>query len=198
MGRTPGSPPNRESILAAARRQFIERGYDGTTIRGIAAAAGVDPALVHHYFGTKDQLLLAALQQLAVVEESVPRLLAGGADGLGERVLRATFEAYETSYQPMLAALVGLVRSAITHDNAAGVLRDGLAGGGLVRLIEALDLPQPRLRAALIGSELFGLAMARYVVHLEPIASADIDLLVAWYAPTLQRYLTQPLPGDDT
>jgi AcrR family transcriptional regulator len=197
IGRTPGSPPNRESILAAARRQFIERGYDGATIRSIAAAAGVDPALVHHYFGTKDQLLLAALQQLAVVEGSAARLAAGEADGLGERVLRATLQAYESSYQALLPALVGLVRSAITHDSVAGLLRDGLSGGGLVRLIEALELPQPRLRAALIGSELLGLAMARYVVRLEPIASAEIDLLVAWYAPTLQRYLTEPLPGND-
>jgi AcrR family transcriptional regulator len=192
MGRTPGSPPNRESILAAARHQFIERGYENATIRSIAAAAGVDPALVHHYFGTKDQLLLAALQEMATVDESLPSLLAGDVDRLGERVLRATFEVYETTYQPMLAPLLGLV------DNAADLLHDGLAGGGLVRLIEALDQSQPRLRAALIGSELLGLAMARYVIRLEPIASANIDSLVAWYAPTVQRYLTEPLPGDET
>lgn len=195
-GRTRGSPPNRESILAAAQQHFIERGYDGATIRSIAAAAGVDPALVHHYFGTKDQLLLATLQQVALVEESVPALLAGHPDDLGERVLRAAFEVYEKEYQPMLGALVGLVRSAIAHDDAASLLRQGLAEGGLVRLVEALGLPQPQLRAALVGSELFGLALARFVVHLEPIASADIETLVGWYGPTLQRYLTEPLPGD--
>lgn len=137
-------------------------------------------------------------RQVALVEESLPALLAGGADDLGERVLRATFEGYEKEYQPMLGALVGLVRSAIAHDDAASLLRQGLAEGGLVLLVEALGLPQPRLRAALVGCELFGLALARFVVHLEPIASADIETLVGWYGPTLQRYLTEPLPGDSS
>ncbi len=196
-GRPAGSPANREAILAAARQQFVERGYDGATIRSIAAGAGVDPALIHHYFGTKDRLLLATLQELAQVDESIPQLLAGGVDGLGERVIRAIFDVYETLYRPMWAALIGLLRSAIAHEDAARHLRAGFGDGGLVRLIEALGLPQPDLRAALVGSELFGLMIARLVVRMEPIASADIDSLVAWYAPTLQRYLTEPLPGDD-
>src|SRR5215467_271020 len=110
-GRPPGSPANREAILESAREQFAERGYDGATIRGIAAGAGVDPALVHHYFGTKDRLLLATLVEAAQVGNAVAALLAGGLDGLGERLLRATFETYETALGPMRQAIVGLIRN---------------------------------------------------------------------------------------
>lgn len=195
-GRPPGSPPNREAILESAREQFAERGYDGTTIRRIAAGAGVDPALVHHYFGTKDQLLLATLVEAAQLDTAIATLLTGGLDGLGERFLRATFETYEAALRPMMRAIVGLVRNAIASEDAARLLREGFAGGGLVRLLEALDASQPRLRAALVGGDLFGLALARYVVRVEPIASADIDSIVSWYAPTIQRRLTDPLPGD--
>lgn len=195
-GRPPGSPPNRAAILESARAQFTERGYDGATIRGIAAGAGVDPALVHHYFGTKDQLLLATLVDIAQVDDAIAHLLRGGLDGLGERVLRATFETYEVAYRPMRQAIVGLVRTAVASEDAARVLREGFAAGGLVRLLEALDASQPRLRAALVGSEVFGLALARFVVRVEPIASADIESIVAWYAPPIQHHLTGPLPGD--
>ncbi len=196
-GRPAGSPPNRQAILRSAQQQFLARGYDGTTIRSVAAAAGVDPALVHHYFGSKDQLLLAALQDMGQIEQAAPELLAGGVAGLGERVIRATFEVYETTYRPMWGALIGLVRTAIASEVAALQLREGLAGGGLVRLVQALNQPQPELRAALLATELFGVAFARYVVRLEPIASADVDSIVAWYAPTIQRYLSEALPGDD-
>ena len=195
-GRPPGSPPNRAAILESARAQFTERGYDGATIRGIAAGAGVDPALVHHYFGTKDQLLLATLTEAAQVDDAIAAMLTGGLDGLGERFLRATFETYETTLRPMRQAIVGLVRTAVASEDAARLLRERFAGGGLVRLLEALDASQPRLRAALVGGELFGLALARFVVRVEPIASADIESIVAWYAPTIQRHLTGPLPGD--
>ena len=195
-GRPAGSPPNREAILESAREQFAERGYDGATIRGIAAGARVDPALVHHYFGTKDQLLLATLMEAAQVDNAIATLLAGGLDGLGERLLRATFETYDTTLGPMRQAIVGLIRNAVASEDAARLLREGFAGGGLVRLLEGLDASQPRLRAALVGGELFGLALARFVVRVEPIASADIDSIVAWYAPTIQRHLTGPLAGD--
>ncbi len=173
----------------------MERGYERATIRGIAAGAGVDPALVHHYFGSKDQLLLTALQPAAL--EAMPQLIAAGTDGLGERVIRATFEVYEGIHPSGWAMLVGLVRSATTHEEAARMLRDAMGSGGLFMLVEALGLPQPRLRVALVASELVGLAMARFVIGIEPIASADVDAIVDWYAPTFQRYLTAPLAGDD-
>src|SRR5262245_41374190 len=125
IGRPSGSPPNREAILVAARHEFGERGYDGATIRGIAAAAGVDPALIHHYFGTKDELLLAAFQPAD--EGGLTELVAGGRESLGERFLRATLAAYETAHPAGWGTLVGLVRSATTHPDAARMLRETFA-----------------------------------------------------------------------
>jgi hypothetical protein len=92
---------------------------------------------------------------------------------------------------------VALIRSSVTNDDAARMMREFFTSEGVARIVEALDVPQPRLRAALAASQLIGLAMARYVVGVEPIASADLETLVGCYAPTLQRYLTGPLPGDD-
>jgi AcrR family transcriptional regulator len=192
-GRTAGAPPNRETILAVARGQFAERGYDSTTIRSIAGAAGVDPALVHHYFGSKDQLFASAVRFPMVPGEFVPQLIAGGVDGLGERLLRRFLGLWSTDP----AAMVGLIRSATSHEYAARMLREFVTKEVLERIAEALEMPQPRLRAALVASQLVGLAVARFVVRLEPIASADPETLVACYAPTLQRYLAGPLPGDE-
>jgi AcrR family transcriptional regulator len=193
-GRPPGSPPNREAILAAARALFIERGYERATMRAIAARAGVDSALVHHYFGSKDRLLAAALRFQAV--DAVPALVAAGLDGLGERLIRGAFELYDSLPAGELGALIGLLRTATTNEDAASLLRESFETGGFAQVAAALHLPQPALRVALAGSMLIGLAMARYVVRLEPIASADVDSLVAWYAPALQRCLAEPLPGD--
>jgi AcrR family transcriptional regulator len=196
-GRPPGSPPNREGILAAAREQFAERGYDGATIRGIAAGAGVDPALVHHYFGSKADLFAAALSLPVSPADVLDRVLDGPLDGLGERLLRGILDLWSADVDGMGGTIVGLLRSAATHEDAARMVREFVSREALGRIAEALDLPQPHLRAALAGSQIIGLALARYVVRIEPIASAGAETLVACYAPTLQRYLTGPLPGDD-
>jgi AcrR family transcriptional regulator len=195
-GRPAGSPPNREAILAAAREQFRERGYDSATIRGIAAGAGVDPALVHHYFGSKEDLFAAALQLPTSPREALEGVLAGDPDGLGERLVRRFLELWAADAGGIGDTIVGLLRSATTHADAARMVREFISREALGRIAEALDVPQPRLRAALAGSQLIGLALARFVIGVEPIASADIETLVACYAPTLQRYLTGPLPGD--
>jgi AcrR family transcriptional regulator len=197
-GRPAGSPPNREAILASAWRVFGERGYDGATIRAIAADAGVDPALIHHYFGTKDRLLLMTMQNAAPVEGWIESLTARGVtDDLGERLIRMAFDAYEVVYRPVWAALLGLLRSASSDGDAAHVVRERFGAGGLSRMMEALGLSQPRLRATLVATEIVGLMLARFVLRLEPVASADLDTIVAWYAPTVQRYLTAPLPGGE-
>ena len=195
VGRTAGSPPNRETILAAARAHFARHGYDGATIRGIAAEAGIDPALVHHYFGSKDKLLVAALELPANPREVVREVLAGGVDGLGERLMRRILSVWSSD---MVAGgtLVGLIRASATHEHAARMMREFFTREVLEPVAKSLDVPQPRLRAALAASQLIGLAMARFVVRFEPIAGADLEDVVAWYAPTLQRYLAGPLPGD--
>ncbi len=193
-GRSPGSPPNRQAILAAARLEFSQRGYEGATMRRIAQAAGVDAALVHHYFGSKDELLQAALQPAD--DAHLEQVLAGPREGLGERLLRAVLTDWVAEPGPGIRTLVALVRSAGTNEDAARLLRTSFASGGIQQLVERLAVSQPGLRAALVVSELVGLVAARFVLQLEPIGGADLESLIAWYAPTLQRYLTQRLPGD--
>jgi AcrR family transcriptional regulator len=195
-GRPAGSPPNREAILAAAREQFAERGYDNATIRGIAARAGVDPALVHHYYGSKADLFAAALRMPLSPRDVLVDVLDGDVDTLGERLVRRFLDIWSAEAGGIGEAVLGMLRSATTHEAAARMVREFVSREALGRVAEALDVPQARLRAALAGSQLIGLALARYVVRVEPIASADVETLVACYAPTLQRYLAGPLPGD--
>ncbi|PTL84696.1 TetR family transcriptional regulator [Vitiosangium sp. GDMCC 1.1324] len=194
-GRPAGSPPNREAILAAARAQFTEHGYNNATIRGIAADAGVDPALVLHYFESKERLFSSAMELAIVPTELIPQLIAEGSTRLGERLLRTVLASWEKSIHPV-NPMVALLRSATGHEAAVRMLREYINKAVSGRVTTELGVSQPRLRAALIGSQLIGLAMARFVLQIEPLASADTELLVGCYAPVLQRYLTGPLPGD--
>ena len=198
-------PPEQRALLRTESRSW--RPPASSSRRGattaprsaaIAGTAGVDPALVHHYFGSKDKLFAAAVQLPVSPSEFVPRLLAGGVDGLGERLARQLLELWGPDESGSAPGMVGLIRSAATHEGSARLVREFIAREILQRIAEALDVPQPRLRAALVGSQLVGLAMARFVIRVEPIASADPEALVACYAPLLQHLLTDPLPcGGD-
>lgn len=191
-GRRPGNSGSRERILAAARLSFAQSGYDATTIRGIAAAAGVDPALVRHYFGSKEHLFVVALEFPVDPVEFVPRLLDPGIDGLGERIAAFFLEAWDTpGGRPFLA----LLRSVASNEQAAEALRQFVSREVLSRVAAILVLDRPQLRAALAASHLIGLAMTRYVVRLEPIASASRDDLARAVGPSIQRYFDQPLPA---
>jgi AcrR family transcriptional regulator len=193
-GRRPGDSGTREAILSAAKDSFAASGYDATTIRGVARAAGVDPALVHHFFGTKQELFGAAMELPVHPATLVPALLAEGPDGLGERLVRTFLAVWDAS--PGQAPMLALVRSAAANDQAAGLLREFITDSVLGPLARAAAPDQPELRATLVASQVMGLAMARYVVKVEPLASADADTLGPLLGPTLQRYLTGPLdPG---
>ena len=188
-GRRPGTGGTQAKILAAARSHFGEVGYERATIRGIAAAAKVDPKLVLHYFESKEGVFLAAAEFPFDPSAAIPRLLEPGLDGLGARLVRFFLETWESpAGSPMLA----LIRSVVSSERAAALLRDFVTREVLTRLAEALELDQPRLRASLVGSQLVGLAMLRYVVKIEPLAAASPARLAAWIGPTLQRYLTDP------
>ncbi|WP_324275955.1 TetR family transcriptional regulator [Blastococcus brunescens] len=195
-GRRPGNPDTRDAVLAAARQAFAERGFDGATIRGIASAAGVDPALVHHYFGSKDKLFLAAIEAPANPADLLPEVLAGGRDDLGRNVVRLLLRVWDGPMQP---AALALVRSAITNDWSAKLLREFLVTQVLRRVVGTLDMPagERELRGSLAASQLIGLVVGRYVLKLEPLVSATPDWLAATIGPTVQRYLTGPieLPG---
>ncbi|MDX2817816.1 TetR family transcriptional regulator [Streptomyces sp. PA03-5A] len=191
-GSRSGTAETRELILAAARQEFSARGYDKTSIRSIAKSAGVDPALVHHYFGAKEQVFEASIELSFEAAFGVPDVLATGPAGVGERLARFFVAIWENpvSRAPMLA----IVRSAVTNDTAAGVLRGIVLRRLLERVASELKVPDPRLRAELAGAQMIGIVMMRYVIKLEPLASADMEDVIALIAPTLQRYLTDPGP----
>lgn len=187
-GRRVGESGSRQAILDAARAAFAEHGYEGATVRGIARRADVDPALVHHFHGTKERLFAEAMQLPVDPAVAIPALLAPGAAGLGERLVRFFLMMCEAGGEgsPFLA----LLRGAASHPRSAAMLREFIAQAVLGRIAAALDAPDARLRANLAASQLVGLAMVRYIVRVEPLASADHDTIVSALAPTIQRYLT--------
>jgi AcrR family transcriptional regulator len=190
-GRRPGASGSREAILDAARTAFGERGYNDASVRDIACRAGVDAALVHHFYGTKEQLFVAAMRLPVDPAASIPALLEGGVVGLGERLVGFFLSAAEAGGEQN--ALLALLRSAASHERSAAMVREFVTKAVLGPLATSLDMPDPDLRATLVGSQLIGLAMIRYVVGVEPLASADREKIVAAVAPTIQRYLTGDL-----
>jgi AcrR family transcriptional regulator len=190
-GRRPGAPATRAAILEAARKSFGESGFAGTTIRGVAAAAGVDAALVHHYFGTKDDLFLAAMELPVDPRQVIAPAVAGGIEGAGERLLRAFLSLWD---DPEISpVLVGVVRSAL-QPGGERLLSQGIFPVLLFPVGEALGIDRPEVRMPLVISQVAGLILTRYLVGLEPIASMPADDLVATYAPVIQHYLTADLP----
>ncbi|MFD7033344.1 TetR family transcriptional regulator [Streptomyces sp. NPDC059917] len=182
-------PGTQERIRLAARSEFADRGYDKTSVRGIAKAAGVDPALIHHYFGTKDDLFAAAIEMSMEPALVVPAIVGEGPDGIGERLARYFLGIWENPVSR--APLLAVIRSALTHEAAAKVLRTLILRRVLERVAADLNVPDPTFRAELAASHMVGIALLRYVVQVEPLASADPEDIVALVAPTLQRYLTE-------
>ncbi|PWK71783.1 TetR family transcriptional regulator [Streptomyces sp. CG 926] len=182
-------PGTQERIRLAAREVFAERGYDKTSVRGIAKVAGVDPALVHHYFGSKDDLFAAAIEVSIEPALVVPAIIGEGPDGIGERLARYFLGIWENPVTRV--PLLAVIRSALTHEAAAKVLRQLVLRRLLERVAADLDVPDPTFRAELAASHMVGIAILRYVVQVEPLASADPEKIVALVAPTLQRYLTE-------
>jgi AcrR family transcriptional regulator len=187
-GRRPGESGTREAILAAARNGFAELGYDRATIRGVAATAGVDPALVIHYFGSKEALFGAALELPVRPAEILARGAAAGPDQLGATIVRTFLEAWEPPETRV--RLMAMLRSAMTNDAAMAMIRDLLVREVFGPITQALGVPDAQLRATLVGSQFVGLAIMRFIARLEPLASASVDELVAAVGPTVQRYLT--------
>lgn len=187
-GRRPGAGGTREKILTAARTQFARHGYEAATIRGIAGAARVDPKLVLHYFDSKEGVFEAAMEFPFDPAQALPRLLEPGLDGLGTRMALFFLEVWDS---PAGARAHALLRSVVASETAASLLRDFATREILGRLAEKLELDHPDLRASMVASQLVGVAILRYVVKVEPLASARPAELAEWIGPTLQRYLTE-------
>ena len=183
----PRSEGTRRTILAAARAAFATRGYEHTTIRAVAAEAGIDASMVMRYFGSKAGLFAAA----ATIDLDPPDLASVPARRRGEAFVRHFMSRWERD--PSEDMLVFLLRTAVTDDSVAEQMQmtfDRM----VVAPLQQLQYPDVQRRAALIGSQLMGLALCRYILRLEPLASLTNDEVVAGIAPTVQRYLTAPVP----
>ncbi|MFP8908241.1 TetR/AcrR family transcriptional regulator [Streptomyces atacamensis] len=181
----------RDRILASARAEFAERGYDKASIRSIARGAEVDPALVHHYFGTKEQVFEAAAEvSFAPAAEGLGRLAPHGPDGLGEELVRFFLGVWENpaSRAPLLA----VVRSALSNETAARIFRRMVTRQLMARVARRLDAPDRELRVELAAAQMVGVAIMRYVLGIEPLASADPEDLVARLSPAVQHHLAGP------
>lgn len=189
-GRRSGGDDTRSALLDAARAAFAERGYDGATVRHIAERAGVDAAMVNHWFGGKEALFTASLHIPFDPAVVMPQVLAGDREQLGERLVHRFLTTWDATGG---APLASVIRSVASHEAAARMLREFVTRVILARIVGAVAPDRPELRASLVGSQLIGMGLVRYVVKLEPLASADRAAVVAAVAPTVQRYLTGPL-----
>jgi AcrR family transcriptional regulator len=190
-GRRPGQSGTREAIAAAARRGFAEHGYDRTTIRGIAEEAGVDAALVVHFFGSKQRLFLSVMELPFEPEEVVPQILQGPRSEAGLRLARFAVSVLENP--DARNVLTGILRAAASEPEAARLARELVAERIVGAISDSLAVDKPLLRANLVSSQIVGVIMARYILRVEPLASLDPDELAEALAPNLQRYLTRPL-----
>lgn len=187
-GRRPGTPETREEILSVARERFGERGYDATSLRGIATEAGVDPALVIHYFGSKEGLFVAAT--------GMPADLLDVFEGFAGMPPRERVAALVRGYVHMVDsdssrnAIIALVRSAVSNDRAAVMLREFMTAQLLPVIADLTDEPDARLRASLVAAQLIGMAVLRHVIKVEPLARATPDEIVDLVAPVIERYVT--------
>ena len=196
-GRRAGNQPTRATILEAARARFATQGYAGTTIRAVAAGAGVDPALVAHYFGTKAELFAASISLPVSPDELVADLVEHPVDEIGEAILRTILRL--TGESGTRQAWLSMIRSAAADGQGAVVLREFLTEvvlGPIAGRLADEGIGDAPLRMTLVASQIVGLAFARHVIGVEPLASATEDDLVAAVAPTLQRYLTGDVTGD--
>lgn len=192
-GRRAGESGTREAILSASRAQFAEHGYDGATIRSIARAAGVDPALVHHYYGSKEKLFAAAMQLPLIPSEVITAALTQRDPGesLGAHMVRTALSVWESA--EVRDAFLTMLRSALTSEDAAATLREFITEAILRPLASAADgglAERTPFRASLVATQMLGLALGRYLLRFEPVAAASADELAAAVGPTIDRYLT--------
>jgi len=188
VGRRAGAPDTRGEILAAARREFASKGFDRTSMRGIARAAGVDPALIHHYFDGKDGLFAASMDLPLSPREKLAEALDVPRDQAGVAIVSTLLTVWDDEeYRP---ALLAALRSLTSGGDAGLVLRKGFLEGMIFPVLrQEIEGSVSDRALGLMGTQIVGLIVARHLVEFEPIASMDRDALAELIGPTLQRYI---------
>lgn len=187
-GRRTGETTSRHEILLAARELFAELGYDGTTVRAIARRAGVDPALIHHFFVNKDGVFHAAVQSAVPLADLGATLREGGCNGLAERLLRGYLMLWEDGERG--EALAAIYRTALTHE-ATQTQLDEIREELTTDLAAAIGGRDAKQRAALIGAQLHGLAVDRYIFRLPALATLSLNRLIQLMTPAIETLLTR-------
>jgi AcrR family transcriptional regulator len=190
-----GGVDTRAAILEVARSAFEVKGYDRTSLRGIALDAGVDPALVHHYFASKARLFAETVDVPVDPSVLVSRVLEGDRERIGRRLIETFLQVWDPPErrQNMLA----LVRTGMTSDEGARVLREFLGREIFGRVAIATGVPEPHLRGSLAGAQVLGFAIMRYVLKVPALVEAPNEEVVAQLGPILQRYLVDSAPLQD-
>jgi AcrR family transcriptional regulator len=186
-GRRSGDPDTRGRILEAARRIFAREGFKRATIRLIAAEAEVDPALVIHYFRTKEQLFASAVHVPFSPTVAIEGVFAAGLEGTGERLARLFFGIWEA--EPSREALLGQLRRAMADSESPGPMVEFVTGALLPRVTAHLCGPDSELRVQMAVAHLLGIAVIRYAIRLEPLASIPVEQVIAQVTPRLESYL---------
>ena len=194
-GRRNAANHSREGILAAARKLFADQGFEGTSLRQVAREASVDPAMVHHFFGSKDELFAACVELPVDPAEVLSGIEAMDPAARAEAIARAVLRLWES---PAQHGLVAFVRGTIGSTAKTALLREMVNRTIISRIIAGMPGPagELRLRGNLVATQVVGLMLVRYVIRLEPLASADPEDVVRLVTPTLQRYLSGALDSS--
>ena len=193
-GRPPGPSDTRERILASARELFARNGIDKTSIRAIAAAAGVDPALVHHYYGTKEQLFAAAIRIPIDPMVVLGPLRETPVEEMGYKLPSLLLPLWDSE---LGSGFIAVIRSMLAGSTQVSLFRSFIQEVIAAEVGSRVDSPPGTgmIRVQFVASQLVGVVMARYILELEPFRSLPAERIARTIAPNLQRYLTGDLPA---
>lgn len=186
-GRRAGAPDTKAQIISAARSEFASKGYDGTSMRAVARAAGVDPALIHHYFDGKEGLFLAALEVPFDPRPELARVLVGPREEMGAKLVELVLWLWDDPERQ--EQLMTLMRSALTTAEGTQLIKDGVLRTIMTEVAAHVPMADPATHLPLVITQTGGLILTRYIVRLEPVASMPAEELVAIYGPIVQRFL---------
>jgi AcrR family transcriptional regulator len=188
VGRRPGNQDTRGQIVTAARHAFAAKGFAGASMRGIAAEAGVDAALIHHYFESKQQLFLATIAMPLGLPGLLEQVATGDRNDLGERLVRTVLGVWDSELQP---SLVAAIRTALTDPALTRSVGEFFTLEVIGQVLRRDDLSpdEANRRAGLVASQVLGLVIGRYVLQLPVLVDRETADLVAEIGPTVQRYV---------